>query len=212
MLSALRQGLMTANGPMAVDATKGLLDAGTDPKVVLESGMAQAMSDLGEKWKRGEAFLPEVVAAAEIFKKCNELVEPALIASGQGEPAHRVVIATVKGDLHDLGKNMVGAMMRTSGFEVHDLGKDVPTARIIEAVRELNPQIIGLSSLLTTTVGEQQVVINTLEKEGLRSAVKVLVGGAPVTEQWADEIGADGFAPSAPEAVNIALKLIGEAQ
>jgi len=166
------------------------------------------MLELGARWNRGEVFLPEVVAAAELFKKCSELVEPALLASGQKQEGHRVVMATVKGDLHDLGKNMVGAMMKTAGFEVHDLGKDIPTAAIVEAVRERQPAIVGLSALLTTTVPEQRGVIVALEEAGLRGKVKVMVGGAPVTQEWASEIGADGFAPSAPEAVRVALELL----
>jgi len=206
-LQALRQALMTADVKGALAVTQALMDANADPKTVLEEGLARGMSELGEKWKRGEVFLPEVVASAEIFKQCNEMIEPALIASGQKEESLKVVMATVKGDLHDLGKNMVGAMMRTAGFEVHDLGKDVPADKIIEVVRDMQPEILGLSALLTTTVGQQQAVIETLKKEGLRDKVKVLVGGAPVTQEWADEIGADGFAPSAPEAVNIAQKL-----
>ncbi len=136
-------------------------------------------------------------------------MEPGLLASGGRILGHRVVMATVKGDLHDLGKNMVGAMMKTAGFEVHDLGKDVPAERIVEAVRELEPTIVGLSALLTTTVPEQRGVIEALEAAGLRGTVKVMVGGAPVTEDWARRIGADGYAPNAPEAVRVALELAG---
>jgi methylmalonyl-CoA mutase cobalamin-binding domain/chain len=172
--------------------------------------MARAMFTLGEMWKRGEVFLPEVVASAEIFKQCNALVEPALLASKEEvDVRHVVVMATVKGDLHDLGKNMVGAMLRTSGFEVHDLGKDVAADVIIRTVRELSPTIVGLSALLTTTVPYQETVIKSLVKEGLRERVKVMVGGAPVTPEWAERIGADGYANNAPEAVDIAKKLAG---
>jgi methylmalonyl-CoA mutase cobalamin-binding domain/chain len=212
LLAKLHDALMVANATDAVDATNTLLEMKVDPTVILEDSMAKAMFDLGERWKRGEAFLPEVVASAEVFKQCNAIVEPVLIEMGKGGPSHKVVICTVKGDLHDLGKNMVAAMMRTSGFEVHDLGKDTPAAKIIQAVKDLEPAIVGMSALLTTTVGEQGVVIKALKKEGLREKVKVMVGGAPVTQQWADDIGADGYAPSAPEAVNMALKLVGEAQ
>lgn len=176
--------------------------------------MAVAMFDLGEMWKRGAVFLPEVVASAEVFKQCNALVEPALYAQrGPDDEANALVmLATVKGDLHDLGKNMVGAMLRTSGFDVHDLGKDVGAGKIVAAIQELQPQILGLSALLTTTVPYQETVIKRLETEGLRERVKVLVGGAPVTPEWAEKIGADGYANNAPEAVEIAKKLIGTAQ
>jgi corrinoid protein of di/trimethylamine methyltransferase len=211
-LDELRGALITANRDVAVAAARRLVDAGVDPTVILESGMAQAMFTLGEMWKRGEVFLPEVVASAEIFKQCNAIVEPALLASRADATAQQlVVLATVKGDLHDLGKNMVGAMLRTSGFEVLDLGKDVPADKIIATVREVSPTIVGLSALLTTTVPYQDTVIKALTREGLRDRVKVMVGGAPVTPEWAEKIGADGYANNAPEAVDVAKKLSGAA-
>jgi corrinoid protein of di/trimethylamine methyltransferase len=209
----LKQALIGADLEAGVGATRRLLEAGTDPRSILEDGMAVAMFDLGEMWKRGEVFLPEVVASAEVFKRCNELVEPALLATKTDDDAGvLVVLATVKGDLHDLGKNMVGAMLRTSGFEVMDLGKDVNADRIVETINEHHPTIVGLSALLTTTVPYQETVLKRLESEGLRDAVKVMVGGAPVTPEWADKIGADGYANNAPEAVEIARKLAGQAQ
>ena len=213
-LDVLKRALIVADMDLGVAAARRLIDAGADPKWILEEGMAVAMFDLGEMWKRGEVFLPEVVASAEVFKRCNEIVEPALLAQREeGDEADVIVVlATVKGDLHDLGKNMVGAMLRTSGFDVHDIGKDVSADRIVEVVRELRPQIVGLSALLTTTVPYQQRVIEKLEAEGLRNQVKVMVGGAPVTPEWAEKIGADGYANNAPEAVEIAKKLVGVAQ
>ncbi|HEX6230648.1 MAG TPA: cobalamin-dependent protein [Actinomycetota bacterium] len=212
-LDVLRRALIGADRDTAVAAARRLVDAGVDPKRILESGMAVAMFELGEMWKRGEVFLPEVVAAAAVFKRCNEIVEPALLAQRRpgDEAATVVVLATVKGDLHDLGKNMVAAMLRTSGFVVHDLGKDIPAERIVEAVTEMSPAIVGLSALLTTTVPYQETVIRRLETEGLRDRVKVMVGGAPVTPEWADRIGADGYANNAPEAVEIARRLVGAA-
>jgi corrinoid protein of di/trimethylamine methyltransferase len=212
-LDVLRRALIGADRDLALAAVERLLATGTDPTVILESGMAEAMFVLGEMWKRGEVFLPEVVASAEVFKQCNALVEPVLLAGrAEGEHGQLVVMATVKGDLHDLGKNMVGAMLRTSGFEVHDLGRDVAADRIVETIRELHPAIVGLSALLTTTVPYQEVVLRTLEREGLREDVRVMVGGAPVTPEWAEKIGADGYANNAPEAVEIARKLVGAAQ
>jgi len=207
-LKELRDAILEADDERALAATGRLLEAGVDPRTILDSGMSQAMFELGERWNRGEVFLPEVVAAADVFKRCNELVEPALLAGGRRQPSHRVVMATVKGDVHDLGKNIVGAMLRTAGFEVHDLGKDVPADRLVEAVRELEPSLVGLSALLTTTMLQQKAAIQALEAAGLRQAVRVLVGGAPVTGQWAAEIGADGYAPNAPEAVKLALRLV----
>jgi 5-methyltetrahydrofolate--homocysteine methyltransferase len=212
-LESLKRALIVADRDLALAAVQRLVDTGTDPTVILESGMAVAMFDLGEMWKRGEVFLPEVVASAEVFKQCNAIVEPILLATrGPDDRGALVLLATVKGDLHDLGKNMVGAMLRTSGFEVHDMGKDVAADRIISSIRELSPAIIGLSALLTTTVPYQEVVIKALEREGLRGDVKVMVGGAPVTPEWAEKIGADGYANNAPEAVEIARKLVGVAQ
>jgi corrinoid protein of di/trimethylamine methyltransferase len=213
-LEILKRALIVADLDAGVGAAQRLVDSGMDPKAILEEGMAVAMFDLGEMWKRGEVFLPEVVASAEVFKRCNAIVEPALLAQKDpdAESNALVLMCTVKGDLHDLGKNMVGAMLRTSGFDVHDMGKDVNADRIVEAINELRPQILGMSALLTTTVPYQETVIKRLVKEGLRDRLKVMVGGAPVTPEWADKIGADGYANNAPEAVEIARKLVGAAQ
>ena len=210
LIATLRTSLMGAKRDEALGATQQLLDQDYDPVLILQDGMAAAMFELGAMWSRGEVFLPEVVAAATLFKLCNELVEPRLLERGEKKAGARVLLATVKGDLHDLGKNMVGAMLKTAGFEVIDLGKDTPTEKIINAVREYEPQILGLSALLTTTVPQQKVVIETLKAEGLFDKVKVMVGGAPVTQEWADEAGADGYAPDAPEAVQRALVLTGQ--
>ena len=213
-LEILKQALIVADMDLGVGAAERLMAAEADPKWVLEAGMAVAMFDLGEMWKRGEVFLPEVVASAEVFKAANAIIEPALLAQKDPDAAANVLIlmCTVKGDLHDLGKNMVGAMLRTSGFDVHDMGKDVSADRIIEAINELNPQILGMSALLTTTVPYQETVIKRLEAAGMRDRIKVMVGGAPVTPEWAEKIGADGYANNAPEAVEIAKKLSGAAQ
>lgn len=213
-LEVLQRALIGADRDLALAATTRLLVTGVDPTVILEEGMAVAMFDLGEMWKRGEVFLPEVVASAAIFKMCNELVEPALLAKKDpnAEATTLVLLCTVKGDLHDLGKNMVGAMLRTSGFDVHDMGKDVNADRIMATIDELHPQILGMSALLTTTVPYQETVINKLVAAGMRDRVKIMVGGAPVTPEWAEKIGADGYANNAPEAVEIARKLVGMSQ
>ena len=213
-LETLKRALIAADRDLALAATTRMIDGGVDPTTVLEEGMAVAMFDLGEMWKRGEVFLPEVVASAEVFKACNAIVEPVLLAKKDpnAEANALVLLATVKGDLHDLGKNMVGAMLRTSGFDVHDLGKDVSADTIIAAIEEMHPQIIGLSALLTTTVPYQETVIKKLVAAGLRDQVIVMVGGAPVTPEWAEKIGADGYANNAPEAVEIARKLVGASQ
>ena len=207
-LEVLRDAILGLDEATALATTEQLLASAIEPQEILETGMTAALLELGERWKRGDAFLPEVIAAAAIFEKCNEKVEPALLAKGDRKVSDKFVVATVKGDLHDLGKNIVAAMLKTVGMEIHDLGKNVPTEKIVEAVRDLQPRFVGLSALLTTTMPEQQAVIEALEAAGLRSQVKILVGGAPVTQEWADRIGADGYAPNAPEAIKVALDLV----
>lgn len=206
-LAELRDALINADEEMAVKATRSLLQAGTAPLVILESGLSAGMDQLGQAWNRGEAFLPEVVAAADIFRVCSELIEPALLASGGRRAGPLVVIGTVAGDIHDLGKNIVATMLKTAGFTVLDLGHDVPAGRFVETVTQRNPALVGLSALLTTTMLEQRTVIQALDRAGLRSRVRVLVGGAPVTDEWAREIGADGYAPNGHEAVEAARRL-----
>jgi 5-methyltetrahydrofolate--homocysteine methyltransferase len=208
-LEHLRATVLLGEPDDALAATQALLDAAVPPIEILEQGLTAAMLELGERWKAGDVFLPEVVAAATVFSLCADLIEPALLASAAERVGTRILLATVKGDLHDLGKNMVIAMLKTAGFDVVDLGKDVAADAIVDAVRTLEPQIVGLSALLTTTVPEQRVVIEALERAGLRDRVKVLVGGAPVTQEWADLIGADGYARHAPDAIRIARELAG---
>src|SRR4029453_13898466 len=158
-MEQLRLALIGAKKDEGLEATHALLDADVDPVVILQDAMAAAVFTLGAMWSRGEVFLPEVVASATLFKMCNDLVEPALLAGGgQKQITGKVILCTVKGDLHDLGKNMVGAMLKTAGFEVTDLGKDTSLDTILTAVRELEPDILGMSALLTTTVPQQKVV------------------------------------------------------
>ncbi|MGD8867271.1 MAG: cobalamin-dependent protein [Gemmatimonadales bacterium] len=208
LLAALKQAILTQNQEGALEATRRLLDVGVEPRVVLESGLTEAMLEVGRRWKCGEAFLPEVIVAAKIFSRCNEIVEPVLVAGGETARLSRpLLLATVKGDLHDLGKNLVGAMAKTVGFRVRDLGKDVSVAEIVAAAREASPCIVGLSALLTTTMPQQRAAVEAIQVAGLRPDVKVIVGGAPVTREWADEIGADGYAPDAASAAELALSL-----
>lgn len=208
-LRDLREAVLVADDAAAMNSTRQLLASGSEPRTILEDGLTAAMLELGRRWNRGEAFLPEVVASAEVFRQCSEIVEPILTARGQKKAGHLVVIGTVHGDLHDLGKNIVATMLRTAGFEVTDLGRDVPAAAFAEAVARLKPSLLGLSALLTTTMLEQKIVIETLAAAGLRSKVRILVGGAPVTSDWAAEIGADAYAANAPQAVEVALTLVG---
>jgi 5-methyltetrahydrofolate--homocysteine methyltransferase len=209
LLASLRQAILTQDEEGALKATRSLLESSIDPQTILESGLTEAMLELGRRWKCGDAFLPEVVVAADIFARCSELVEPALLERRDDRlPAHRLVLATVQGDLHDLGKNIVGAMAKTVGFEVVDLGKNVPTDQIVAAAKEASPCIVGLSALLTTTMPQQKVAVEAIKAAGLGPAVRVIIGGAPVTKEWADEIGADGYAPDAASATELALSLV----
>ena len=209
MLVRLREAIIAADPDVAADVTRQLLASGTGPGRILDEGLTQAMLELGELWKRGEMFLPEIVASAAVFTDCNDIIEPALLASADRRIAVKVLVATVKGDLHDLGKNMVVAMLKTAGFDVVDLGTDVSADEIVEAVRREAPQLLGLSALLTTTLPEQRGVIEALTRAGLRDSVKVLVGGAPATHEWAEAIGADGYGQHAPDAVRLARELAG---
>lgn len=209
LFEKLRNGVIDGEPDEAVAATQELLDRGVDPVLLLEDGLTRGMLDLGAMWKRGDAFLPEVVAAAEIFTMCNDLIEPVLATMANTQITTTVLIATVQGDMHDLGKNMVISMLKVAGFKVIDLGKDVSAAQIVDAVRELKPDVVGLSALLTTTLPEQKVVIDELIKAGLRDQVKMMVGGAPATQEWATAIGADAYAQHAPDAVRITQELTG---
>lgn len=204
VLERLKAAILGFREPVALEATRELLDAGTEPETILEEGLTRAMLELGERWNRGLVFLPQVMVAARIFTRCSKLVEPCLLDKSEATSGQAVVLATVKGDMHDLGKSIVGAMIKTTGLAVHDLGKDVPASRIVEAVERLDPCLVGLSAMLTTTMPQQERVIEELERAGLRSKLKIVVGGAPVTARWADRIGADAYAANAAEAVGLA--------
>jgi len=186
------------------------LEAGCPPLNVVERGMRPGMEEVGKRFERGEYFLPELIVAADIFQGVlSRYVLPLL--PRESRFLGRVVIGTVRGDIHDIGKNLVAAMLRASGFEVIDLGVDVPPERFVEAVREYKPDIVGMSALLTTTMLEMRNVIEALRAAGFRDKVKVIVGGAPVTEDYAREIGADAYARDAVEAVRKCAELVGRA-
>ncbi len=177
-----------------------------DPEAIL-NGLIAGMKEVGSLFSRKEYFVPEVLLAAEAFYAGFDTIKPMLETAGVKKKG-RILIAVVQGDIHDIGKNIVKVMLEASGYEVMDLGKDVPTERIISTVRTYRPQILALSSLMTTTMSQMDDVIMALNKEGMRSAVKVIVGGAPVNQEFADRINADGYGGDAAEAVEIAGKLI----
>lgn len=183
------------------------LDSGTTAQQILDEGLLKGMSIIGVKFKNNEVFVPEVLIAARALNRGTELLKPRLVEEGV-EPIGRVVIGTVKGDLHDIGKNLVKMMLEGAGFAVIDLGVDVSEEKFIEAVKEHKPQILALSALLTTTMNNQQTVIEALKAADLRDKVKVMVGGAPVTQSFCDLIGADAYAPDAASAAEVAKSFV----
>ncbi len=185
------------------------LDAGCDATEILNDGMIAAMAVVGEKFKNGEIFVPEMLVAARAMKKGVEVLKPHL-ASGAAGANGKLILGTVAGDLHDIGKNLVGMMIESAGFEVIDLGVDVPIEKFIECYKE-NPdtKIVALSALLTTTMPSLRDTVKALNESDFRDKIKIMVGGAPITQEFADEIGADGYSPDAASAAELAKKLAG---
>jgi 5-methyltetrahydrofolate--homocysteine methyltransferase len=192
-----------------VEATQAALDEGLAPEKILNEGLIAGMSSIGVKFKNNEVFIPEVLIAARAMGAAMDILEPKLVETGV-EPKGKVVIGTVKQDLHDIGKNLVTMMLKGGGFQVTDLGVDVDPEKYIEAVKEKKPHILAMSALLTTTMPNMEAVVEALKEAGLND-VKVIVGGAPVTKEFADQIGADGYAADAGSAVDLAADLIGAA-
>ena len=207
----LVNAIQTFDPDKVMEATNNALKAGIDPLKIIEDGLTKGLRIVGKKFEDGELFLMHLVAAAEASKKAlNELLEPKIAQSkGQRKSLGRVVIGTVAGDIHDIGKNIVASMLFAAGFEVHDIGKDIPVDQFMNKTKEVNANIVASSALLSTTMPMQREIVKSLAAVGLRNNVKVLVGGAPVTQNWANEIGADGFAENAIEAVNVIKKLVG---
>ena len=188
--------------------TKGIekaLSAGNNPGDILNNAMIPAMEEVGRRFEAGKCFIPEMLVSARAMKTGVSVLRPHLISSDI-QPIGKYVIGTVKGDLHDIGKNLVGMMLESVGFEVIDLGVDIPADKFVEAVGEYKPQFLGISTLLTTTMPEAKKVIDALNESGLRKDVKIMVGGAPVSRKYANEIGCDLFAPNAGSAATIAKK------
>ena len=209
--SALAEAVILGDAKRTKELTMRYLNYGMDPLTILEDGLARGVRIVGEKFDAGEYFLPDLVMGAEAMKAGIRMLEPELRRTQQQvKSAGRIVIGTVAGDIHDIGKNIVIAMLAAAGFEVHDLGVDVPVDQFIEAVRNLEPDIIGISVLLRIALPEQQKLIKALNREELRDQVKVLVGGAPVTPEWVKEIGADAYGDNAVSAVAEAKRLMGQ--
>jgi 5-methyltetrahydrofolate--homocysteine methyltransferase len=187
---------------------KNALAASVDPGVILNEGLIAGMAEVGRLFEEGEYFVPEMLISARAMKSAMAILKP-LLTSEQVGSAGKVAVGTVKGDLHDIGKNLVSLMLEGAGFQVVDLGSDVSSDKFIEAVKVHSVDIVAMSALLTTTMVNMKTVISALEEAGLRGKVKVMIGGAPVTEAYARQIGADGYAPDASRAVAVARTLLG---
>ena len=183
------------------------LDAKLDPTVILNDGMIAAMREVGTRFEEGEYYVPEMLIAARAMQSGMAILKPYLLQADR-KSSGKVVIGTVKGDLHDIGKNLVALMLEGAGFEIKDLGVDVPIEDFIRAVQEEKPDIVAMSALLTTTMPMMKQTIDAFETAGLRDKVKFIIGGAPITEAYANQIGADGFSSDASRAVNMTLSLI----
>jgi corrinoid protein of di/trimethylamine methyltransferase len=205
-LKRLHDAILTGDLKTAVGITQQAIAEKLDPSELIANTMVPAMAEVGRLFECEEYFVPELLLSARAMKGALELLRPLLSASG-AQPAGRVVIGTVKGDLHDIGKNLVASMLEGGGFEVVDLGTDVAPEKFIAALEESNSRILALSALLTTTMPSMKSTIDALKTAGLRDKIKVMIGGAPVTQQYANEIGADGYGENANSAVTLARKL-----
>lgn len=203
----LSNSVICGNIAKVTELTKKAVDDGVAATDIINQGLITGMSVVGARFKAGEMFVPEVLMAARAMNAGLDIVKP-LITEGDIPSVGKVIIGTVKGDLHDIGKNLVGMMMESGGFNVVNLGVDIAPEKFAGAVKEHKPQVVALSALLTTTMLAMKDTIEVLKEEGLRNSVKVIIGGAPVTQQFANEIGADGYAPDAASATDLAKKLL----
>jgi 5-methyltetrahydrofolate--homocysteine methyltransferase len=189
------------------DLTDDALDEGLSAQEILDNGLMAGMDYVGVEFKAGNMFVPEVLRSARTMQQSMDILKPLLAESGV-KMVGKVVLGTVKGDLHDIGKNLVGMMCEGAGFEIQDIGKDVGPEAFVDAVKQFEPDVVGMSALLTTTMRSMEHTIKALEEAGLRDKVKVMIGGAPVTQAFADQIGADGYASNAASAADLAKKFV----
>jgi len=212
LFQKMAQSIIDGDSDAAVALAQQAVASGLDPLEAITQGFVMGVNQVGEAFAKGDAFLPELVMAGEAMKAAVSTLEPEMQKRGLKRTIlGKVVLATVEGDIHEIGKSLVGTMLSASGFQVYDMGVDVPTARIIAKAKEVDADIVGLSALLTTTMVKQKEVIEELDKQGLRKKIKVMVGGAPVTRDWVQKIEADGFSEDAIGAVGIAKQLVGAA-
>ena len=206
-LNLLYEAILNGKLEQAVDVTNQAIADGVEPQAIINGYMIKAMEEVGQRFQRGEAFVPNLLMAARAMKGSLDILKP-LMKGDASTTLGKVVIGTVKGDLHDIGKNLVASMLEGCGFEVINLGVDVPSDKFIAAIKENNAEILCLSALLTTTMNYMKDVIEALKADGLRDQVKVMVGGAPVTAMFAEQVGADGYSEDASEAVALARRLV----
>jgi corrinoid protein of di/trimethylamine methyltransferase len=212
LFQKMAQSVIDGDSDAATALANAAISTGMDPLEAITKGFVVGVNQVGESFANGQAFLPELVMAGEAMKAAVATLEPEMQKRGvQRTVLGKVVLATVEGDIHEIGKTLVGTMLSASGFQVYDLGVDVPAAKIISKVKEVDADLVGLSALLTTTMVKQKEVIDELDKLGLRKKVKVMVGGAPVTRDWVQKIEADGYSEDAIGAVALAKQLVGSA-
>ncbi len=204
-LKELAEAVTRGDQNAAVEMTKAALAEGIKVKKILDEGLIGGMNIIAERWRRNDVYIPEVLIAARAMKSATELLEPELVKAGV-EPAGKCLIGTVQGDLHDIGKNLVVMMLKGAGFDVVDVGVDVAPEKFIEQARSAKPQVVGMSTLLTTTMPAMDNTIKALKQAGIKA--KFIVGGAPVTQSYADKIGADGYSPDAASAVDLVKSLV----
>jgi len=210
LFQKMAQSIIDGDSDVAIELAEQAVEQGTDPLEAISQGFVLGVNKVGEAFSNGDTFLPELVMAGEAMKAAVAALEPEMKKRGsERQMLGKVVLATVEGDIHEIGKTLVGTMLSAAGFQVIDLGVDVSSARIVEKTTTTNANIVALSALLTTTMVKQCEVIEALEKAGLRKTVKVMVGGAPVTREWAQKIKADGYSEDAIDAVKVAKQVLG---
>jgi corrinoid protein of di/trimethylamine methyltransferase len=211
LYQAMSQSVIDGEPEQAEELARKAISLGLDPLETIDQGYTRGMNVLGDRFARGEVFLPHLVMGGEAMKAAIAVLEPELARrQQQRQVLGKVVIGTVAGDIHEIGKSLVATMLSANGFQVFDLGVDVPVSTFVETAREVEADIVGLSALLTTTMLNQGKVIEELQEAGLREKIKVMVGGAPVSQSWAEQIGADGYSENAVGAVALAKELMGK--
>jgi trimethylamine corrinoid protein len=207
LIKEAAKSIIDADKAKAKELAKSAIAAGMDPLEVIDEGFSVGIAKVGDLFGRGELFLPELILSAEAMKVATDILSAALPQGAKKRG--KVVIGTAQGDIHDIGKSMVVSFLQANGFEVYDVGRDVETQKFIDKAQEVDADIIGMSALLTTTMSGQKTLIEELKKAGLRDRFKVMVGGAPATQRWADRIGADAYGVDAADAAEKAMKLLG---